>query len=254
MTGKFELAYEVFLKSHMDSKSRDREEQLAINHGYEEMQFLKNVWWPLFGNLDHLYPEYEVRDWSGKGHFADFAYLQGHLKFLIEIKDNGPYERVANREDYAVGLNRELYLQASGYRVISFAHDDVEQRPELCKYLLQMLLIRYQPGLYSTDRPLLAEMEMIRLALSSPLPICSQNVAEHFNTDHQAAVRMLQSLCQTGWLRPLCTKASEGIHYYEMIRGKDEMMDEAVLNRRVEALYTKTNLPVTQRAPEGICN
>ncbi|MBQ4900033.1 hypothetical protein KB559_14465 [Paenibacillus sp. Marseille-P2973] len=253
MTGKFELAYEVFLKSHMDSKSKDREELLSVNHGYEEMQFLKNVWWPLFGNLDHLYPEYEVRDWCGKGHFADFAYLPGHLKFLIEIKDNA-YERVANREDYADGLNRELFLQASGYRVISLAYDDVEQRPELCKYLLQMLLIRYQPGLHSTDRPLLAEMEMIRLALNSPLPICSQNVAEHFNTDHQAAVRMLQSLCQAGWLRPLCTKASEGIHYYELIRGEDELMDEAVLNKRVEALYTKTNLPVTQRAPEGICN
>ncbi|MFC5450938.1 hypothetical protein [Paenibacillus aestuarii] len=56
---------------------------------------MRHVWYPLQGQFEHLHPEYEVLDWRG---------------------------RIANAE-----LNRETSLQALGFRVFSFACDDVAQ-------------------------------------------------------------------------------------------------------------------------------
>lgn len=61
--------------------------------------FLKNVWWPLFGNFEDLHPEYEVPDWRGRPYFGDFAYLPGNLKFMIEIKGFGPHVQDMDRKN-----------------------------------------------------------------------------------------------------------------------------------------------------------
>jgi hypothetical protein len=52
-----------------------------------------------------------------------------------------------------------------GYRVVSFAYDDVEQRPELCITLLRMVMSRYQPDQSPVSRALLAEREIVRLTI-----------------------------------------------------------------------------------------
>lgn len=44
-----------------------------------------------------------------------------------------------DRKRYCEELNRETFLQALGFRVISFAYDDVAHRPELCMTLLHSL-------------------------------------------------------------------------------------------------------------------
>ncbi|WP_410770647.1 hypothetical protein [Fontibacillus sp. BL9] len=251
MAASFESAHEAFFKSHMERRSPEWKGQLVREHGHREIQFLKNVWWPLFGNLKDLHPEYEVRDWRGKSFFRDFAYLPGRVKWLIEIKEYGSYMRETGRRSFAEELNRELFLQALGFRVIKFAFDDVEHRPELCRYLLQMLISRYQAGQNLTERPLFAEMEVVRLALNSPHPIHPQQVALHFNIDCQAAVQMMQSLCSTGWLRPVRSGSDEDIPFYELIKG-DATLDETEQRLQAESIYKKRNLPMAETAPEGI--
>jgi len=78
-----------------------------------------------------------------------------------------------DRQKYCNELNRETFLFAMGYRVISFAYDDVENHPELCITLLRMVMSRYQPGQSPISRVLLAEKEIIRLAMQQ-----AQHLAE----------------------------------------------------------------------------
>ncbi|MGO4275110.1 hypothetical protein AB4Z22_35640 [Paenibacillus sp. TAF58] len=141
----FEKIHSAFINSHLGRRSGERKGRLERGHQHGEKLFLQNVWWPIKGNFDNLHPEYEILDWRGRSYFADFAYLAGSLKFLWEIKGFGPHVKDMDRKRFADELNRELFLQALGFRVISFAYDDVSQRPDLCITLLRMLLSRYQP-------------------------------------------------------------------------------------------------------------
>ncbi|EOS53437.1 hypothetical protein [Paenibacillus barengoltzii] len=154
----FEENYTAFLEHHLARRSGERRGRLERGHAHAESLFLRNVWWPLRGNFDDLHPEYEVTDWRGRSYFADFAWLPGNgeLKLLFEIKGYAAHVRDMDRQKYCHELNRETFLHAMGYQVISFAYDDVEQRPELCINLLRMVLSRYHPDQVPVTRGLLA--------------------------------------------------------------------------------------------------
>lgn len=70
----FEKAHQLLLDHHLSIRTGERRGRLSRGHQYAEKLLLRNVWWPLFGNLDDLHPEYEVYDWNRKSQFQDFAY------------------------------------------------------------------------------------------------------------------------------------------------------------------------------------
>lgn len=215
----FEEIHSAFINSHLGRRSGERKGRLERGHQHGEKLFLQNVWWPVKGHFDDLHPEYEILDWRGRSYFADFAYLARNLKFLCEIKGFGPHVRDMDRKRYADELNRELFLQALGFRVVSFAYDDVAQRPDLCITLLRMLLSRYQPGLPPVDRAVLAEQEVIKLAYSLARPIRPIDIASHFDVNHRTAVRLLQTVSAKGWLRPIRPGKGVKVLMYEHVKG-----------------------------------
>lgn len=225
MDKEFEVEHEGFIQGHQARRSGERKERLNWGNGHGEKLFLKNVWWPLYRNFEHLHPEYEVLDWRGRPYFGDFAFLPGQFKLIIEIKGYGPHVRDMGRKKYCNELNRELYLQTLGYRIASFAYDDVDDRPELCRSMLDFLLRRYLTG---GDQPSpgwkIAESEVIRLALGSPGPIRPKQVALHLQISNRTAGRYLQSLCSKGILRPVSNRGSARIHFYELIPGKGNLL------------------------------
>jgi hypothetical protein len=158
-------------------------------------------------------------DWRGRSYFADFAWLPGYIKLLIEIKGYAAHVRDMDRHKFCNELNRETFLQAMGYRVVSFAYDDVEQRPELCISLLRMIMGRYQAAEAPASRLQLMEQEVIRLAIQLTGTIRPQDVKEHFGIDYKPAVRTLRSLSDKGWLIPSCRGNQERVVRYELARG-----------------------------------
>lgn len=205
----FEKAHEVWLNSHLRRRSGERKGRLERGHQHGEELFLRQVWWPILGNLENLHPEYEVMDWRGRSYFADFAWIIGELKMIIEIKGFGPHVRDMDRKRYCHELNRETFLQAMGYRVISFAYDDVADRPELCMTLLRMILSRYHAVVESNDLAVRAEREVIRLAFQLARPIRPKDIETQLHLNHRTAVRVLQGLCAQGWLTPV--RSRDGI-------------------------------------------
>lgn len=81
----------------------------------------------------------------------------GEKLLLIEIKGFAPPVRDMDRHKFCRELNRETFLHAMGFSVISFVYDDIEQRPELCIRLLRMVISRYQTAKVPVERAVLAE-------------------------------------------------------------------------------------------------
>ncbi|MDF2716481.1 MAG: hypothetical protein K0R28_3406 [Paenibacillus sp.] len=164
-------------------------------------------------------------DWRGRSYFADLAWLPGYAKLLFEIKGYATHVRDMDRLKYCNELNRETFLHAMGYQVISFAYDDVEQRSDVCIALLRMVLSRYVPSQAPVSRALLAEKEIVRLAIQLARPIRPKDVERHFEIDHRTAVLMLQKLCAKGWLQPSTirrAKESPEAHSDSFVRGKGD--------------------------------
>jgi len=200
----FEQAHAAFIERHLSTRSGERKGRLERGHREAEKLFCKNVWWKLRGNFEDLHPEYEVRDWRGMSYFCDFVWIDAAVKLIIEIKGFGPHVRDMDRQKYCNELNRETFFTALGYQVVSFAYDDVAERPELCVTLLRLLLSRFQSRLPSLDKGKLIEREIIRLALSLARPVRPLDVKSQLRINHRTAMRALTALCDEG----LFTKVS----------------------------------------------
>ncbi|WP_338143353.1 hypothetical protein [Paenibacillus whitsoniae] len=217
----FEDTYQQFMEEHIARRKGERRSRLERGPFHAEKLFLQQVWFPLMGNLQHLHPEYEVMDWRGRSYFGDFAYLPGlaEVKFMLEVKGYGPHVQELDRKGYCDELNRETFLQALGFRVVSFAYDDVAYRPGLCMNLLQMLLGRFHAAASPVDRAVLAEKEILRLLHQQASPLRPVDVERHFGINHRTALRLLQSLCAKGWLHPISRTSGGKIVQYGLVRG-----------------------------------
>jgi very-short-patch-repair endonuclease len=212
----FEKEHETFIRSHLDRRTGERRGRLERGHKEAETLFCKQVWWPLRGTFNGLHPEYEVLDWRGYSYFCDFVYAAGAEKLVIEVKGFGPHVKDMDRQKYCNELNRETFLNAMGFRVISFAYDDVSQRPELCINLLRMLLSRFEASTLPVKVSLLAERETIRLACSLSRPVRVVDVSRHVGIDRRTALKTLRSLCDRGLFSPVSVPNGKYVVRYEM--------------------------------------
>ncbi|MFS0725503.1 DUF559 domain-containing protein [Paenibacillus sp. 1P07SE] len=205
----FEQSHTLFIQEHLKRRSGERKGRLERGHQKAEKLFCRQVWWELRGNFDDLHPEYEVTDWRGWKYYCDFVWLTAWIKLVIEIKGFGPHVRDMDRQKYCNELNRETFLTAMGFQVISFAYDDVVNHPELCITLLRMVLSRYQPVDAPTRTTDLLEKELIRLAYRLGSTIRPVDIRRHLNINPRTIFRRLNSLCEKDILRPVETAGNQ---------------------------------------------
>jgi hypothetical protein len=78
---QFDQKYEEWLKHNIDSeKNLRRRELLNKGLGHGTIEFLRRIWFPVVGNFDNLYPEWEVRDFNNGYRYLDLAYIPGGAK------------------------------------------------------------------------------------------------------------------------------------------------------------------------------
>ncbi|MGN7761980.1 hypothetical protein [Paenibacillus sp. 22594] len=221
MGGSFEKAHESLVERHLSVRTGERRGRLARGHQYAEKLLLQNVWWPLFGNLDHLHPEYEVYDWNRKSQFLDFAFIQPYGKFGLECDGYQSHVKDMDREKFSYSLNRDTFLTGMGWRIIHFSFDDVQKRPEVCRMLLQMVigptLIRNSPA--SSISP--QEREVLRMAWCTGQGIRPKDIMVHYDVNFRTARKWLQGLVGKGMLRPILKNAY--ICSYEPVEGFPEV-------------------------------
>ncbi|TJY42042.1 hypothetical protein E5161_12345 [Cohnella pontilimi] len=217
----FEKAHTEWIGSHLGRRKGERRGRLKRGHAHAEKLFSEKVWYVLKGNFDDLHPEYEVLDWRGRPYFADFAYLLGHyLRLIIEIKGYNSHVRDKDRKGHCDECIRETFLQGVGYRVVSFSYDDVNERPELCITLLRFLLSQFEPQNKPTERQVLGEQEIIRLAITLVREVRPIDVERHLRVNNRTATRMLQNLCVKGRMRPIVRENGVRVLQYELVKGR----------------------------------
>jgi hypothetical protein len=212
----FEQAHCTFIEKHTNERAGERRGRLLRGHNYAEKLFLQNVWWPLFESLEQLHPEYEVYDWNRKSQFLDFAFLPlNGARFGIECDGYQSHIKDMDREKFSYSLNRDTFLTGMGWKMLHFSFDDIQQRPEVCRMLLQLALAPYLARSTAGGEKLLsAEKELLRLAWQIGRPLRPNDVTDFFQINFRTARKMLSSLSNKGLLQPVA--GGRGTRSYEL--------------------------------------
>lgn len=210
----FEQAHKEFLDRHVSLRQGERKGRLLRGHQYAEKLFLQNVWWPLFRNFDRLHPEYEIYDWNRKSQFLDFAFIAPFGRFGLECDGFQSHVKDMDRERFSYVLNRDTFLTGMGWKMLHFSFDDVQNRPEICRTLLQLAVSPYLIRNEAVSPPALIEKEVLRLAWSLGRWIRPKDVCDHLEVDFRTARKWLRSLVEKGLLQPIAR--GRDIRYYEL--------------------------------------
>jgi hypothetical protein len=212
---EFEKAHNLFIDQHLRTRTGEGKGRLLRGHNFAEKLFLQNVWWPLFENLDDLHPEYEIYDWNRKSQFLDFAFLpQNGSSFGIECDGYQSHVKDMDREKFNYAVNRETFLTGMGWRMIHFTFDDIQQRPEVCRMLLQLVMAPYLARKSAGVDILSKEKDVLRFAWRLGRPIRPKDVITHFGINYRTARNLLQTLSEKGLVKPV--NVGERVRYYEV--------------------------------------
>ncbi|WP_373229438.1 DNA-binding response regulator [Cohnella sp.] len=196
-------AYEAWMgKQRKDSKGERRRRLLSHSY-YAEKMFIKNVWWPAFGQFIGLQAEYEVRDFKDGWRYLDFAITAAGFKLCIEIDGFGTHWRDLNRTQFSDHLMRQNHLVIDGWLILRFSYDDIVEKPRICQQILQQIMGRL--GVVKTtsfENLTPSEQVIMRLAVSHPNPITPQYATAQLGLHRTTVTKHLQSLVSKGLLIP----------------------------------------------------
>lgn len=192
---KFEVLLEQWHQENiLNEKKQRRREYLEKGLGHGTIEFLRTIWFPTFGNLNHLYPEWEVRDYNNNYRYLDLAYLPGSgAKGCIEIQGYGPHARDINVTRFKDLCWRHSLLALEGWTILPIAYLSIKEEPELCRQLMLAFVGKFisiqVPSTFSSQ-----EAEIIRYARRIPRPFSPIEIANHLNISDRHARRILQHL------------------------------------------------------------
>lgn len=199
----FEQDYTVFLQQHMKLRSGEGLRRLKEGHKHGEKLFLEQVWWPAVGNLEHLIPEYEVKDFKDGTRYLDFAYIRGLYRICFEIDGYGPHCRDVSRWQFADNLLRQNHMVMDGWKIFRFSYDDIVEKPRRCQQLVQQMLGRWFSGEDVSPAALnMKEQAVLRLALYREQPLTPSDISRDLGVSLRTAWKLLQDLTSAKWLLP----------------------------------------------------
>lgn len=210
----FEQAHQEYMEYHLERRTGERKARLLRAHQYGEKLFLKNLWWPTFGNFDYLHPEYEVLDWNRKSKFIDHAFLPPLARVGLEADGFSAHVQQMDRDKFSDSLNRDTFLTGMGWKMVHFSIDDIKDRAEVCCTLLQIVIGPYLISEKPQQPANAIEKEVLRLTCNLGRYIQPKDVIKHFELDFRTARKWLQSLVKKGWMNPI--EIGGAIRYYEL--------------------------------------
>lgn len=190
----FEQKYEEWLAQQIsDEKNTRRRELLKKGLGHGTVQFLQHIWFPVVGHFDHLYPEWEVRDFNNGFRYIDVAYLPGNAKGGIEIQGYKSHARDLNVSRFKDLCWRHCLLALDGWVFLPLPYLSFEEEPEQCRQLVLSFIGKF----ISSDIPgelSWLEAETLRLARRLWRPFTPAELAEHLRVSPKHARHILHRL------------------------------------------------------------
>ncbi|TLS38908.1 transcriptional regulator [Pseudalkalibacillus caeni] len=191
---KFEQAYEEWLQANiLEEKNPRRLEFLEKGLGHGTVEFLRAVWYPTVGNLDHLYPEWEVRDFHDGYRYLDLAYKPKDSKGCIEIQGFGPHARDLDVRRFKDLCWRHSLLALDGWTILPIAYLSIKDEPKRCQQLILAFI-----GKFLSDEVQLqlswVEAEIVRFARRLPRPFTPHEIAKHLKVSDRHTRRILHKM------------------------------------------------------------
>lgn len=211
---KFHESYQKFIYYQKSTRQGRNLLHLKESHGHAEIKFLENVWWPAFGNFDHLFPEYEVCDFKEGTRFLDFAFIRPPLRMCIEIDGYGPHWQNMSRLQFSDDRMRQNHLVIDGWMVLRFSYDDINERPRQCQQTIQQMVGRSIGSKYDLFELNLHEQEIVRFAMRTNGVITLQQICSHLSTSEKTTRKILKTMVGKTALRP--AGGTQRIHSYEL--------------------------------------
>lgn len=211
---RFDEMYEAWLKSHIDMETNPRRKaRLEKGLGHGTVEFLRTIWFPRVGNFDHLYPEWEVRDFGGGYRYIDLAYMPGRAKGAIEIQGYGPHARDLDVRRFKDLCRRHCLMALEGWIFLPIAYPSIVEEPGQCQQLVLAFIGHFIASDASASLDWL-EAETVRLARRLLRPIKPLELAGHLRVTDRHARRLLRRLVALQVLEP--AGGSERVRSYRL--------------------------------------
>lgn len=190
----FQQKYDEWLAKQINEEnSPRRREILKKGLGHGTVYFLEHIWFPVVGNFDHLYPEWEVRDFNNGFRYIDVAYLPGHAKGGIEIQGYKSHARDLNVSRFKDLCWRHCLLALDGWVFLPLPYLSFEDEPEKCRQLVLSFIGKFISSEVPSELSWL-EAETIRLARRLLRPFTPAELADHLRVSNKYARQILKRL------------------------------------------------------------
>lgn len=177
--------------------------------------------------FDGLHAEYPLKDYKGGDRFADFTYIRGSLKLLIEIDDFSSHAKHISPGEFGDHLLRQNDLILEGWQILRFASFHVRKSPMLCRRQIKQAIggwwVRTQasnPFRAESRKDTLRSM-LTELALRSDAPLKAADVSRTFRISRSTAAKWLNAFAEEGIFTPLASERKRNIVGYRLNRVRE---------------------------------
>ncbi|MFD2044221.1 transcriptional regulator [Ornithinibacillus salinisoli] len=192
---RFEQTYNDWIEKHIsEEKNHRRREILEKGLGHGTIEFLRSIWFPTVGNFNHLYPEWEVRDFNNGYRYLDLAYRPGDAKGCIEIQGYGPHARDIDVRRFKDLCWRHSLLALDGWTLLPIAYLSIKDEHKKCQQLVLAFIGKFISNESSFPQLSWVEAEVVRYARRQLRPITPLEIASHLKISDRHARRILHTL------------------------------------------------------------
>jgi hypothetical protein len=225
---QFEVAYEKWLQTQIEEEQNPRRREIlrkGLGHG--TIEFLRTIWFPAIGNLEHLMPEFEVRDLSNDYRYLDLAYMPGGVKGCIEIHGYRSHARDVEAWRFKDLCMKQALLSLEGWLFLPVAYLSIKEDPSVCKQLALAFVGKFLS--FDTASELnWAEAETIRFARKLIRPFYPRELSEHLRITERHTRSVLHGLVDKKVLA--VTSGSKRYRTYQLFQSwlvqDDRVIDE----------------------------
>ncbi|WP_254450456.1 transcriptional regulator [Cohnella herbarum] len=153
----------------------------------------------LFWNLDHLYPEYEVRDMNNGYRYLDLAYMPPSAKGCIEIHDYRTHARDIETGRFKDLCMKQALLVLDDWVFLPIAYLSIRDDPGVCKQLTLAFVGKFLSTAVPSEQNW-AEAETLRFARRMMRPFAPRELSAHLRLSERHTRELLHNLVSKKWL------------------------------------------------------
>ncbi|WP_068606258.1 helix-turn-helix domain-containing protein [Paenibacillus swuensis] len=177
--------------------------------GKAEVAFLEHVWGPVRDyNFAGLVAEFPFKDAKNGDRFADFIFVKGGIRLLIEVDGFPTHAKNISPGDFEDHLIKQNDMMLSGWIIIRFSASQVVRNSLFCqKYISQAIGYSWSAAYGDLDRDALQIWQtrrkgMIRLAQRQDGFLRTGQVAQEFGITIRTANNWLKRYVSDGTFTP----------------------------------------------------